>query len=840
MDGAAATVTTAGRAGPFSYLNGPLPLDNYDSTVGEDYGYVATPAATPVAGQTYTSFVDVPVPGGTTTGSLAGVLSDGTRQQLVLTFLANANQTYFRALTHGIITWATNGVHLGYSRNYFSVVVDDMFSDDSQWSPAGHCTPGEDCPIGSTITTPNLRMVPADVTTAATWEAANNFRFTFAFNGEASDSLTGALPGQPANTAGLVDDPLTDALLANKSAFDWINHTYSHLHLGCVQNVTVRPWVCETTDGQPVNCPSVSSCNILWQTAAAIEPEITNNILFAQANGITVDPTELVSGEYSGLYYLPQEPIDNPNFITALNATGVKVTAADASRQFTTRPVGNAITSPRYPMSLWYNVDTVASEIDEYNYLYAKPADGGGGFCTTNPAIVTCLPAPLVYDPIHPNLDGFSSYIVPTETRMDLSHIMTNDPRPHYIHQPNFTGDRIVYPVMNSILGSYHSLYGASAPIVELTETAAANIQVQQQAWQNTAPTAVTAYLQNGNVTVQSNDTATHNVPVTVSPGTTVNGAAFGSAYEGDLSGWLGATPPTAQAILFTAPSTGTVGGTATLTATGGASGNPVVFTVDPSTTAGVCNVTGANGATLNYTAAGTCKVDANQAGNATFAAAPQVQRSVTVTTAVKTNQTITFAALANRTGAQSPVTVTATASSGLPVTFTTTTPTVCTAGGTNGTTITLVKTGTCTVVAAQAGNGTFNAAPSVTRSFTVTKANQTIALGPLPNRTRAQSPVTVERDRVVGARGHRHIVDTRDLHYWWHQRGDARARPDRAVHHLAHPGRQRALRRDALTRPLLRDVVARPPDASPVGSHRARPATRRATNGCASEENVQ
>ena len=76
-----------------------------------------------------------------------------------------------------------------------------------------------------------------------------------------------------------------------------------------------------------------------------------------------------MSGEYSGLFYLPQEPIDNPNFITALNATGIKVTPPTASRQFTTRPVGNAITSPRYPMSIWYNVDTVTSEIDEYNWL---------------------------------------------------------------------------------------------------------------------------------------------------------------------------------------------------------------------------------------------------------------------------------------------------------------------------------------------------------------------------------------------------------------------------------------------------------------------------------------
>ena len=287
---------------------------------------------------------------------------------------------------------------------------------------------------------------------------------------------------------------------------------------------------------------SATNCNILWQTAAAIEPEITNNILFAQANGITVDPSELVSGEYSGLYYIPQEPIDNPNFITALNATGVKVTAADASRQFTTRPVGNAITSPRYPMSLWYNVDTVASEIDEYNYLYAYPADGGRRVLPHEPGDRDVPPGPL-------GADGFTNYIVPTETRMDLSHIMTNDPRPHYIHQPNFTGDRIVYPVMDAILGTYKTLYGATAPIINPTETDAANIEVEQQAWQNTAPTAVSAYLQNGNVTVGSTDGTTHNVPITVSPGTTVNGAAFGTAYAGDLSGWLSAKGLTAQTI---------------------------------------------------------------------------------------------------------------------------------------------------------------------------------------------------------------------------------------------------------------------------------------------------
>jgi hypothetical protein len=86
-----------------------------------------------------------------------------------------------------------------------------------------------------------------------------------------------------------------------------------------------------------------------------------------------------------------------------------------------------------------------------------------------------------------------------------------------------------------------------------------------------------------------------------------------------------------AQVIGFTGPGTGTVGGSASLTATGGVSGNPVVFTVDASSGAGVCGVSGTNGSTVNYTAAGSCVIDANQAAGHGYAAAAQVQQTITV-----------------------------------------------------------------------------------------------------------------------------------------------------------------------------------------------------------------
>jgi len=88
---------------------------------------------------------------------------------------------------------------------------------------------------------------------------------------------------------------------------------------------------------------------------------------------------------------------------------------------------------------------------------------------------------------------------------------------------------------------------------------------------------------------------------------------------------------PLAQAISFTStqPSQALVGGpTYAVSATGGASGNPVTFTIDPSSTSG-CHI---SGSTVSFASpSGTCEIDANQAGNTQYGAAPQVKQSFTV-----------------------------------------------------------------------------------------------------------------------------------------------------------------------------------------------------------------
>ena len=83
-----------------------------------------------------------------------------------------------------------------------------------------------------------------------------------------------------------------------------------------------------------------------------------------------------------------------------------------------------------------------------------------------------------------------------------------------------------------------------------------------------------------------------------------------------------------AQSVAFGLAPTLAVGGTGTVTATGGASGNPVTFT---STTPLICTVSGTNGSTVTALVAGNCVIAANQAGNANYAAAPEVTQTITI-----------------------------------------------------------------------------------------------------------------------------------------------------------------------------------------------------------------
>jgi hypothetical protein len=182
--------------------------------------------------------------------------------------------------------------------------------------------------------------------------------------------------------------------------------------------------------------------------------------------------------------------------------------------------------------------------------------------------------------------------------------------------------------------------------------------------------------------------------------------------------------PKSAQTISFAAPVPGVAGGSATLSAAGGASGNPVVFRVDPASGPGVCTV---SGSAVTYAAAGSCVIDANQAGNARYAAAPQVQRMITVG---ELAQAISFTAPASGTVGDSAALSATGGGSGNPVVFSAASA-ACTV---SGATVTYKAAGSCVVAANQAGNARYAAAPQVQRTIDVRKLPQSISFAAPPS----------------------------------------------------------------------------------------------------------
>jgi hypothetical protein len=306
-----------------------------------------------------------------------------------------------------------------------------------------------------------------------------------------------------------------------------------------------------------------------------------------------------------------------------------------------------------------------------------------------------------------------------------------------------------------SISGSTLTITGAGTVVVAADQAGNANYSAATQVTQSivvnqatqtisfTAPTSPVTY---GVAPITLSATASSGLPVTfsvVSGSGTISGNILTITGVGtvvvaaDQSGnadYAAARKVThrivvkqiEQTISFTAPPSPVTYGVApiTLVATGGASGNVVVFSVlsGPGTISG--NI-------LTITGVGTVEVAADQSGNADYAAAKEVTHNIVVK---QIEQTITFTAPTSPvTYGVSPITLSATASSGLPVTFSV----VSGPGTISSNILTITGVGTVEVAADQSGNADYAAAKEVTHNIVVKQIEQTITF------TAPTSPVT-------------------------------------------------------------------------------------------------
>lgn len=140
----------------------------------------------------------------------------------------------------------------------------------------------------------------------------------------------------------------------------------------------------------------------------------------------------------------------------------------------------------------------------------------------------------------------------------------------------------------------------------------------------DSTPGAAIYYTTNGTSPTISSTFYTGAIPVSTTETIEAIAVAPGKVSSTIASAAYTITSLTPQTISFANPGTQTIGTPLTLSATA-TSGLPVSFT---SGTPKVCTV---SGTTATFVSAGTCTIDANQAGNSTYAAAPQVANSFTV-----------------------------------------------------------------------------------------------------------------------------------------------------------------------------------------------------------------
>jgi len=225
----------------------------------------------------------------------------------------------------------------------------------------------------------------------------------------------------------------------------------------------------------------------------------------------------------------------------------------------------------------------------------------------------------------------------------------------------------------------------------------------------------------NGSSIVPTNS-GTYSITADFLPDDTTNYNSLIGASAGDF-----VINKASQSLTFTSssPSNAEPGGaTYTPTANGGDSNNPVVFTIDAAA-ASVCSIN--DSGVVSFGGTGTCIVDANQAGNDNYTAAPQVQQTFPVG---KANQTISFTSSAptNAVIGGPTYSLSTTASSGLPVSLTidASASSVCSISGHE---VSFIGAGTCLIDANQAGNDNYTAAPQAQQSFTVSNPPSSISL---------------------------------------------------------------------------------------------------------------
>lgn len=268
---------------------------------------------------------------------------DNGREILVSTIDGSPYLTHSLALEYDMLRWVTGGMFIGQKRAYLAPQIDDIFLDNDMWQIGIGNIDSADDPDNARL----FRINGADIESFLTWQsglqarlpAGSNYITDMAFN------------GWGATAEAEYEPTLLTASLAAGTSLTWLNHTWDH-----------------------ENMDQMSYADAL--------AEVMNNCQLASTLSLNEFSCEdLVTPEVSGLR--------NPDAVLAIIDAGVRYTVSDTSRTeelFPDSPGDNpsfnvgrisALDSrlyqvPRHPTFVFYDVETPAVHIDEYNHLYRE------------------------------------------------------------------------------------------------------------------------------------------------------------------------------------------------------------------------------------------------------------------------------------------------------------------------------------------------------------------------------------------------------------------------------------------------------------------------------------
>lgn len=308
--------------------------------------------------------------------------TDG-RESLALTMDSNPYLTHDLVLAYGLVNWATKGLFIGQRKIYNSPQIDDIFLDDTIWTPTTPCGTSVDATGG------DYRITGADFANITAWQDTqnqttmlHNFRLDMVFNGYGT-------------TAGAYNnDTLTPEAKKDQGEFIWTNHTYDHLNLNTVDYATA---VGELKDNYQI----ASKLHLRdFTTLAMVTPDIS---------GLT-----------------------NPNFLQAAYDLGLRYVVSDSSQPGYNNPTPNTgiynplqpaiLMVPRRPTNLFFNVSTPDEWVAEYNCFYQSY----WGHALTYQQILDNQSQALLTDMLQGNVDP-DMYHQPNLRAYDGTHSLLGD-----------------------------------------------------------------------------------------------------------------------------------------------------------------------------------------------------------------------------------------------------------------------------------------------------------------------------------------------------------------------------------------------------------------------------